>query len=57
MLSICHDFGVNCDLSSNTNKSYYGLVSCLIGDIFQKNFIDGRDIPKTELLVYLEGYF
>ena len=57
MLSICHDFGVNCDLSSNTNKSYYGLVSCLIGDIFQKNFIDGRDIPKTKLLVYLEGYF
>ena len=37
MLSIFHDFGVNCGLSFNTDKSYSGLAGCLIGDIF-KNF-------------------
>ena len=39
MLSVCHDFGVNYDLSFNTDKSYCGLVGCLIGDIFPKFFI------------------
>ena len=53
MLGICHNFGVNCDLSFNTHKSYCGLVGCLVGDIFPKFFIGGRYIPKTELLVYL----
>ena len=46
MLNICHDFGVNCDSSFNSDKSYCGLVCRLIGDIFPKFF-------KGELLVYL----
>ena len=53
MLSICHNFGVNCDLFFYTDKSLCGLVDCLIGNIFPKFFINVRDIPKTELLVYL----
>ena len=53
MLSICHGFGVNCDLSFSTDKSYCSLVGCLIGDIFPKFFIGSKVIPKIELLVYL----
>ena len=49
MLSICHDFGVNCHLSFNTEKSYCDLFGCLIGDIFPKFCIGGRDIPKVSL--------
>ena len=29
ILSICHNFGVNCDLSFNADKSYCDLVGCL----------------------------
>jgi hypothetical protein len=53
MLSICYDFGVCCDLSFNTDKSFCGLVGRLFGDIFPTFVMGGRSIPRTENLVYL----
>ena len=53
ILSICHDFGVGCDLSFNTDKAHCSFVGYLIGDIFPKFIIGGRVVPKTKLLVCL----
>ncbi len=53
MLSICYDFGVSCDLSFNTDKSFCGLVGRLFGGTFPTFLMGGQGIPRTENLVYL----